>query len=68
MATAEVKLHEAQSPTEEAETAKVFGPLVELLKQHQEKRTLLDVPWLARLRVSTNAFGVSMTMEKASLC
>ena len=65
---AEVKLHDAQAPTEEAETAKVFGPLVEVLKQHQGKRTLLDVPWIARLRVTTNTFGVNMTMEKAALC
>ena len=68
VAIGEVKLHDAQAPAKEAETAKVFGPLVEVLKQHQSKRTLLDVPWIARLRVTTNSFGVNMTMEKAALC
>ena len=40
----------------------------QLLKQYQSKRTLLEVPWIARLRVTTNSFGVNMTMEKAAPC
>ena len=66
--TATVVMHDADSPSEKVLEGTAFASIAESFMEHFAKGTLLDVPWLIRVRVSQSTFGASATIERASQC
>jgi hypothetical protein len=68
IAIANVRLHDAANPAELTLEGTAFATIAEAFMEQHEKGKLLDVPWLLRIRVTSNSFGVSAVIERATPC